>query len=105
MKERTALDSDRSSLVTHSGKRSVDPTASKDWQRRGNDGRWRQRRPTLVKPLEPELETRSAEYWQSRAEEARAAAEQISDPFSRQTMENIAKSYDKLADWAKRRCV
>ena len=59
-------------------------------------------RPERVKPLHPELETRSADYWRSRAEEARAAAAQMFDDLSRQTMENIAASYAKLADWAER---
>ena len=56
-----------------------------------------------VKPLDHELETRSAEYWRARAEEARTAAARMADDLSHQTMENIAASYDKLAAWAERR--
>jgi hypothetical protein len=37
LKERTALDGDRSSLVTHGGTRSADPAASKGRPPRGND--------------------------------------------------------------------
>lgn len=55
-----------------------------------------------VQPLNSELETRTAEYWRSRAKEARAIAEGMADDLSRQTMENIAASYDKLAGWAER---
>jgi hypothetical protein len=61
------------------------------------------RRPKPVKPLDPELETRDAEYWRSRAGEARALAAQMSDDLSRQTMDNIAASYEKLAAWAEKR--
>jgi len=59
--------------------------------------------PKLVKPLPPSLESRGAAYWRSRAQEARATAVQMSDALSRQTMENIAGSYDKLAAWAEKR--
>ena len=37
------------------------------------------------------------EHWWSRAAEARAMAEQISDPEARRMMEGIAQTYDKLA--------
>ena len=56
-----------------------------------------------VKPLAPELEARTAEYWRSRAEEARAVGAQMSDELTLQTIENIAASYDKLAGWAERK--
>jgi len=59
-------------------------------------------RPELVKPLDAELERRGPEYWASRAEDARTLAAQMSDPLSRKTMENIAASYDKLAEWARK---
>ena len=57
----------------------------------------------LVQPLNSELEQRTPDYWRTRALEAREAAVQISDELSRRTLENIANSYDKLADWADRR--
>ena len=66
------------------------------------DSRSRTNRLMPVIPLNSELETRSAEYWRSRAEEARAVAEQMADDLTRLTMENIAASYDKLAAWAER---
>jgi hypothetical protein len=37
------------------------------------------------------------EHWHSRAEEARALAEQISDEASKRTMLKIADDYDQLA--------
>jgi hypothetical protein len=55
-----------------------------------------------VEALNPELQTRGSKHWKSRAEEARAVAAQMSDDLSRQTMENIAASYDKLAGWAEK---
>ena len=61
------------------------------------------RGPKPVRPIHHELETRTAEHWQARAAEARTLAAQMADDLSCQTMENIAASYDKLADWAERR--
>ena len=58
--------------------------------------------PKLMESLSPELETRNAEYWRSRAKETGAIAEQMVDLLSRAAMENIATSYEKLADWAAR---
>jgi hypothetical protein len=36
-------------------------------------------------------------YWRRRAAEARQAADQINDPVSKQTLLDIANSYEKLA--------
>jgi hypothetical protein len=40
------------------------------------------------------------QHWRQRAEEARRIAGQLSDPVARKTMEEIAVSYDRLADLA-----
>jgi hypothetical protein len=37
------------------------------------------------------------EHWRSRAEEARAVAEQLSDPQAKGTMLLVAESYDQMA--------
>jgi len=37
-------------------------------------------------------------YWRRRAQQARRMAEQLSDPFARQTLEEIAANCDQLAD-------
>ena len=44
-----------------------------------------------------QLPINDPEYWRERAEEARRIAEQLADAFSKQTMLEIAKSYDNLA--------
>jgi len=36
-------------------------------------------------------------YWRERAKEARRLAEQLADAFTKQTMLDIARSYDNLA--------
>jgi hypothetical protein len=36
-------------------------------------------------------------YWQQRAEETRALADQLEDPAARQTLVEIALSYEQLA--------
>lgn len=36
-------------------------------------------------------------YWRERAEEARRIAMELADPTSKETMLDIARSYDKLA--------
>jgi hypothetical protein len=36
-------------------------------------------------------------YWQQRAEEARALADQIDDPIARNTMLEIAAGYEQMA--------
>jgi hypothetical protein len=59
--------------------------------------------PPLVQPLASKRELRTLEHWRSCAKEARAVAERMRDPFSRQMMENVAANYDKLADWAARK--
>jgi len=43
------------------------------------------------------------EHWRDRAEEARAMAAQLSDPEARRMMEDVAKTYDKLAERAEER--
>jgi hypothetical protein len=42
------------------------------------------------------------EYWRNRADEMRRAAEKLSDE-DKQAMLCIAKDYDRLAEWAKRK--
>jgi hypothetical protein len=39
-------------------------------------------------------------HWRERAEEARRVAETLADPKARQTMLEIAESYDRLAERA-----
>ena len=51
----------------------------------------------------PEKLELSAEYWRKRAEEARTIAEMITDNFARETMFDIARQYDELAERAERR--
>ena len=41
------------------------------------------------------------EYWEARAEEARATAETFTDEGAKETMVGIAKSYDYLAQTAR----
>ena len=43
------------------------------------------------------------QHWQERAETARIAAEQLSDPASRKLMSRIAPDYDRLAAHARKR--
>jgi hypothetical protein len=40
-------------------------------------------------------------YWQLRAEEARAVAEYLRDPLSKRTMREIAAGYERLAKTSK----
>jgi hypothetical protein len=42
---------------------------------------------------------RSAEYWLSRAEEARARADEMCDAFAKQAMMEVAATYEKLAHY------
>jgi hypothetical protein len=42
-------------------------------------------------------------HWRQRAEQARALAEQMSDPTSREMMLGIVKDYERLAEWADQR--
>jgi bacterioferritin (cytochrome b1) len=42
-------------------------------------------------------------HWRQRAEQARALAEQMSDPASREMMLGIVKDYEQLAEWAEQR--
>ena len=51
----------------------------------------------------PEKLELSPEYWRKRAEEARTIAEMITDSFARDTMFDIARQYDELAERAERR--
>jgi hypothetical protein len=39
----------------------------------------------------------NAEYWRSRAEEARAIADMMDDPEAQRTMLGIADGYDRMA--------
>jgi hypothetical protein len=39
-------------------------------------------------------------HWRERAEEARRVAETLTDPKARQTMQEIAESYERLAERA-----
>jgi hypothetical protein len=45
----------------------------------------------------------SPDYWRKRAEEARTISEMMQDKFTRETMEDIARQYDELAERAERR--
>jgi hypothetical protein len=67
------------------------------------DSSSRKNGPTVVQPLDSDLETREPQYWRTRADEARTVAGTMVDPFSRQMMANVAASYDKLAEWAEKR--
>jgi hypothetical protein len=42
-------------------------------------------------------------HWRSRAEEARAVAEHMTDPISKQMMLNVAADYERLAKRAEER--
>jgi hypothetical protein len=42
-------------------------------------------------------------HWRQRAAEARAIAESLNDPQSKEAMQRIAKDYDHLAERAERR--
>jgi hypothetical protein len=42
-------------------------------------------------------------YWRERAKEARRIASELADPVSRETMLDIARSYDNLAKIAEER--
>ena len=48
-------------------------------------------------------QSHNAGYWQSRAEEARAIAVQMTDPQTKATMLGIAQDYEKLAKRAEER--
>ena len=43
-----------------------------------------------------------ADYWRSRAEEARAMAASMNDPNSKRVLIGIAEGYDRLAEMAER---
>ena len=58
----------------------------------------------IIRPqLDSDVEGTNVEFWRSRAAQARTVAEGMLDMIARRTMENIAASYDKLADWVARR--
>jgi hypothetical protein len=43
------------------------------------------------------------EHWRKRAKDTRELADQVDDPTARQTLLEIAQSYDELAELAERR--
>jgi hypothetical protein len=43
------------------------------------------------------------EHWRQRAKESRALADQLDDPTAKQTLLEIAQSYERLAELAERR--
>jgi hypothetical protein len=43
----------------------------------------------------------SAEYWQKRADEAKAEADKMHDPECKEIMLDIAKAYERIADFAR----
>jgi hypothetical protein len=45
----------------------------------------------------------TAKHWRERAEEARAMAEQMTDPAAKSAMLTVADSYEKLAERAEAR--
>jgi hypothetical protein len=45
------------------------------------------------------------EHWRQRAKESRALADQLDDPTAKQTLSEIAQSYERLAELAERRNV
>jgi hypothetical protein len=49
------------------------------------------------------MDLHNAEYWRSRAEEARAVATQMMEPHTKAVMLQIAQDYEKLAERAGRR--
>lgn len=51
----------------------------------------------------PQAFINDPEHWRNRANEARALAEQIQDPQSREAMLRIASDYERLATRAQQR--
>jgi len=49
------------------------------------------------------MNVHNADYWRSRAEEARAVATQMTDPYTKAVMLQIAQDYEKLAAQAEQR--
>jgi hypothetical protein len=43
------------------------------------------------------------EHWRQRAKESRALADQLADPTAKQTLFEIAQSYERLAELTERR--
>jgi hypothetical protein len=43
----------------------------------------------------------SAEYWQKRADDAKAEADKMHDPECKEIMLDIAKAYERIADFAR----
>ena len=43
------------------------------------------------------------EHWQRRAEEAHRTVDQLDDPVAKETMRDIARSYERLAELAEAR--
>jgi hypothetical protein len=46
------------------------------------------------RPFKPDIN-----LWRERAEEARAQAEQMTDPVCRSMMIQVAETYERLIDW------
>jgi len=57
---------------------------------------WNIGRAAAVDPGMKKLPINDPAYWRERAEEARRIAEQLADPVAKQTMLEIANSYDKV---------
>jgi hypothetical protein len=51
------------------------------------------------------MDVHNAEYWRSRAEEARAVATQMTDAHTKAVMLSIAQDYEKLAVRAEQRAL
>jgi hypothetical protein len=68
------------------------PTLDKVQTPNGRNARW------IAK-----MDVHNAEYWRSRAEEARAVAVQMMDHHTKAVMLQIAQDYEKLAERAEER--
>jgi hypothetical protein len=55
--------------------------------------------------MSTEIELNSPAHWRKRAEETRRLANQLSDPVAKQTVMEIAQSYDELAAMAETRAL
>jgi hypothetical protein len=55
--------------------------------------------------MSTDIDLNSAAYWRKRAEEARRLADQLIDPVAKQTVMEIAQSYEQLAIMAEARAL